>query len=116
MTKNSKPLSIKWLLRIGLAFVFSYAAISSLLHPLLWTGYLPSFVLRLVDPALAIRLLAVYELLLATWLVIDRYIRYAAWLSALTLTGIVIVNPGQIIITFRDIGLVFMALALALVD
>ena len=39
----NNPKLAQALLRIGLAFVFLYAAISSLMHPDEWVGYLPSF-------------------------------------------------------------------------
>jgi uncharacterized membrane protein YphA (DoxX/SURF4 family) len=102
-----------WCLRLGLAFVFAYAGVSSLQQPLEWVGYLPSFMTQLIDAMLLIKLLAVYELLLAAWLLSARFTRYAALLSAATLAGILVANIGQLIITFRDVGLVLMALALA---
>lgn len=103
-----------WCLRLGLAFVFAYAGISSLQQPLEWVGYLPGFMTQLIDAMVLIKVFAIYELLLAGWLLSARYTRYAALLSAATLAGILAVNSGQLIITFRDVGLVLMALALAL--
>ena len=61
---------------------------------------------------LIIKFFAVYELVLATWLLTGKYVKYAAALSALTLAGIVVTNPSQLLTTFRDIGLAFMAIAL----
>jgi hypothetical protein len=103
----------KWLLQLGLAIVFLYAAISSLLSPLDWTGFLPTFLTGLAPSLMVLKILAVYEILLAVWLLSGRYLRYAAWLTALTLAGIILTNPTQLIVTFRDIGLLFAALALA---
>ena len=100
------------LLRIGLAAVFLYAAVSSLQHPVEWIGFLPAFMRDAVPGAALIKIFAVYELALAAWLLSGRRARYAGLLSAATLAGIVVANPGQLIVTFRDIGLVFMALAL----
>jgi uncharacterized membrane protein YphA (DoxX/SURF4 family) len=102
-----------WLLRLGLAFVFIYAGVSSLQHPLYWTGYLPHFLTQNIAALTLIKIFAIYELILAAWLLSGKYIRYAAALYALTLAGIVVATPSQLIITFRDIGLVCMALALA---
>ncbi len=101
-----------WLLRIGLAAVFLYAAISSLQHPLEWVGFLPLFIIHHVSSVNVLRVLAVYELVLVVWLLSGKYIAYCGLVCAVTLFGIVIVNPSQLITTFRDIGLGCMALAL----
>jgi len=108
-----KPTLTGWLLRFSLAFVFGYAGIAALLEPSVWSGFLPQFVLTTIDPLLAIRLVAGYELLLATWLLSGWQLRYAAGLGALTLAGITLANLQELIITFRDIGLLLAALALA---
>lgn len=100
------------LLRVGLAFVFLYAAVASLAHPLEWAGYLPTFMTNIVSSTVAVRGLAVYELVLGTWLLSGMYVRYGALLSAATLGGIVAVSFSQLIVTFRDVGLLFAALAL----
>src|SRR5579872_7487517 len=101
-----------WALRAGLAFVFLYAALSSLAHPVEWIGYLPTFLTSRFHGTILIRFFSVYELILTIWLVSGWYLRYVAILCFLTLVGIVLVNPTQLIITFRDIGLACMALAL----
>lgn len=100
------------MLRLGLAFVFLYAGVSSLQHPLEWAGYLPSFMATMSAAATFIKVFAVAELLLALWLLSGKFVRYAAGIAVLLLAGIVLANPANLIITFRDVGLVFMALAL----
>jgi hypothetical protein len=100
------------LLRLGLAFVLLYAAAASLLDPFEWVGFLPSFVGNVVDPMLALKAFAAYEAVLGLWLLSGRYRKYAAAVTALTLAGITLANAGELIITFRDIGLLFAALAL----
>ena len=112
----NNPGMVSWLLRIGLAFVFLYAATASLQHPLVWAVYLPAFMTKAIAATTLIKILAVYELALVVWLLSGRLLRYCALLCALTLTGIVITNPTQLITTFRDVGLVFMALALFFVE
>jgi|SRR5579884_1242913 len=101
-----------WLLRAGLSVVFLYAAISSLMHPLEWVGFLPDFLTKIIAATTLLKIFAVYELALALLLLTGKFLRYCALISAITLAGIVIVNPSQLITTFRDIGLAFMALAL----
>jgi uncharacterized membrane protein YphA (DoxX/SURF4 family) len=102
-----------FLLRLGLAIVFAYAAISSLMHPDQWVGYLPSFIARTHDATNILRLFSVMEIGLAVWLLSGKFVRYAALLTTAMLAGIIVAQPGDLIITFRDIGLLFMALALA---
>ena len=114
MTANrSRDIQIaSLLLRVGLAVAFLYAGIASLRAPLEWIGFLPAIVTKLVAPMIAIRLIAVYELVLAAWLISGRYTRYAALISAVTLSGILLGNLNELIVTFRDVGLFFASLAL----
>jgi hypothetical protein len=101
-----------WLLRVGLALVFLYAGVSSLQHPLDWVGFLPTFMTRTIAATTLIKIFAIYELVLVAWLISGKYVKYCALLCAFTLTGIVVTNTGQLITTFRDVGLAFMALGL----
>jgi len=107
---------VSWLLRIGLAIVFLYAAISSLQHPLIWAAFLPVFLTKAVAVTTLIKLFAIYELVLSAWLLSGKYHKFSSLLVALTLIGIIVTNPSQLITTFRDIGLAFMALALYFMD
>jgi len=107
--KNLTPL----LLRAGLAIMFLYAAVSSFLDPREWIGFLPSVLTNIVQPELLLKVFSVYELFLATWLLSGVYVRYGALLCAATLAGIVVSNFSLFAISFRDIGLLFAALALA---
>ena len=104
------------LLRTGLAVVFLYAAVSSFKTPLDWTSYLPHFLTSSISAVTLVKIFAVYEIILGLWLVSGFYLKWAATLCALTLAGIVVVNPHDLIVTFRDIGLVFAALALVFID
>lgn len=113
--ENNNHISVI-LLRSGLAIVFLYAAISTLRTPLDWTGYLPHFLINHFNSVTLVKFFAVYELALALWLISGLYLRYVALLCALTFTGIVAFNPHDLIITFRDVGLAFMALSLAFSD
>lgn len=101
------------LLRIGLATMFLYAAISSFMSPQDWVGYLPAALIDRIDAHALLKVFSVYELVLAAWLLSGWYVRYAAVLCALTLAGITISNFALFAISFRDIGLMCAALALA---
>jgi len=102
------------ILSLGLAFVFLYAGIASLLNPLLWIGYLPQFMGNFIALDVAIKFIAVYEIALGLLLVSGKYRKAAAALSALTLAGIIVSSLNQFVITFRDVGLLMMAVALFL--
>ncbi|HSX47834.1 MAG TPA: hypothetical protein VLF63_03600 [Patescibacteria group bacterium] len=106
----------KKLLRAGIISVFLYAAISSLMHPLEWTGFIPNFLRNSISQLLLIKIIAVYELMLVILLILNKYVKYVALLSALTFIGIILSNFNQLIVTFRDIGLVFMALSLFVLE
>jgi uncharacterized membrane protein YphA (DoxX/SURF4 family) len=108
-----KTKAASWTLRIGLAYVFLYAAIASIQHPIEWIGFLPSFMTKAVDGHTLIHMFSAYEIVLAVWLLVGKYSRYAALLAAATLGGIVVMDLSQLVITFRDVGLALMGLALA---
>lgn len=100
-------------LRLGIATVFLYAAISSTLSPKEWIGYLPALLTDNLPAETVLRVFSVYELILVVWLLSGVYVRYAALICAATLAGIVVSNFSLLAISFRDIGLIFAALALA---
>lgn len=100
------------LLRIGLAIVFLYACLASVKNPQDWVGYMPHVLTKFISASILLRWFALYELALALWLLSGRYVRYAAALSVLTFVGIIASNLHLFAITFRDIGLLFAALAL----
>ena len=106
------PRAAVWSLRLGLAFVFAYAGVSSLRAPAEWVGYLPSFLYHMSYAITLLKLFAGFELVMALWLLSGKYLRYAAALTALTLMAITVINLSQFVITFRDVGLALMAAAL----
>lgn len=111
LTKQENKASL--LLRLGLATVFLYAAISSLASPRDWIGYVPDIVQVLLPAEVALTGLAIVELILAAWLLSGVYVRFAALVAAALLAGVTISNLSLLPISFRDIGLFFAALALA---
>ena len=109
---KQKPDLPSLLLRVGLAFVFLYAGIASLQQPLEWEGYVPHVVSSMLGITNGLRVIAIGEIILGMWLLTGKYAKYAAAVSALMFAGIILVNLNQLLITFRDIGLLFAALAL----
>lgn len=111
----SRPIGVSnVLLRVGLAVVLLYAAVASTLDPDEWKGFLPVLLTDIADANMLLAAFSIYELLLAVWLLSGVCVRYAAMLCAVTLAGIVVSNVSLFAISFRDIGLMFAAVALAL--
>lgn len=102
------------LLRFGLAFVFIFAAFSAFHRPDEWIGYIPHFTTSLVDAKVSLDIVSILQLVVAALLIVGYYVRYAALLGALLLLGIIVGNPHAWLTTFRDVGLLCMALALFL--
>lgn len=113
---KSKPNLPSLLLRVGLAFVFLYAGIASLQQPLAWEGYVPHFISSVLGITTGLRVIAIGEIVLGMWLLVGKFAKYAAALSALMFAGIILVNLNELLITFRDVGLLFAALALYFID
>ena len=112
--QNSRLASL--LIRIGLAIVFLYAAVDAFIEPAAWITYVPAFSNQFIDAKLALDLLSVFQIFLAAWLVIGKYLKISAVVAAAMLGGIMILNIPTLLITFRDIGLVFAAIALLFLD
>ncbi len=101
-----------WSLRIGLAFVFLFAALSSLTDPATFVGYFPSALPSSWATAL-LPVFGIYELLLALALVAGRHTYQAALVAALTLVAITAANPDAFDVLFRNVAIACSAVALA---
>ena|SRR5258708_1705335 len=100
------------ILRWGLAFVFFYAAIASLINPQDWIGYVPEFVRGILPGNMFLTLFSIFEIVLASFLFIGKQVAVASIVAALALAGVTIMNFNQLDVLFRDVGLAMMALAL----
>ncbi len=101
------------LLRLGLAFVFLYASIGSLLFPDNWIWFIPDWIQKIIPPKPMLLAHASFELVLGLILLSGKKTFYTALLAALDLLAIMLPNINIFDTVFRDIGLLFMALALA---
>lgn len=113
-TKNSNLVSI--FLRIGLIFVFAWAAIFMSLTPEKYVHYMPSFVSLIMPREIALHLFAFYEILLCVWLATGKKTFYCGFLSAITIAGITLFNYQEINTLFRNVSIFFSALALAFIE
>ena len=112
---NSIP-TVSFLLRVGLASTFLYAAIASFFDPYSWIGYFPAFMKGIVPDSVLLNGFSIYEILLSLWLLSGKEQFYAAILSALTIAGIIIFNLGLLDVIFRDFAILFSAAALAVLS
>lgn len=103
-------------LRIGLAFVFIYAAVSAFFDPESWIGYIPDFIGSSVTKGYFLFAHDVFGSVLGLWLLSGKKTFYAALVSCAMLAGIILTNLGVFLIVFRDIGLFFAAVALAVLS
>lgn len=104
---------VSLLLKSGIAFVLFYAAVGSFLDPFSWVGFFPQWMRNLVDQDLLLMFFSVYEIVLGIWILWGKWARYAALLSAATFAGIIVANLNAFDLVFRDVTMVFAALALA---
>jgi hypothetical protein len=106
------------LIRLGLAFAFLYAAISSFQNPQSWLGFLPDWLTEAspISPEAMLHAMSVVEIFLALWLLSGKLVKYAGLASALLTASIVAVDLNQLLITFRDIPIITASLALVFLD
>ena len=104
----------KYLLNIGLAFVLLYAGINILLHPLDWIGYVPTWVTNFkVTREFMLQSHGIFEIILGLWLLSNWKVKWAGLIAALDIASIVLfTGTAQLLVTFRDVGLVFMGIYL----
>lgn len=108
MHKSSAIIILRW----GLAFVFFYAAIASLLRPQEWMGYFPRFLFGFLPPKAILSAFSFYEIVLAALLFSGKKLVWATALAIATFTGIIVFNLEFLDVTFRDVGLIMAGLAL----
>ena len=112
---NNKYL-VSFLLRIGLVIAFLYAAVASFLDPNSWIGFLPQWLRNIFPANLLLIGFSVYEVGLSLWLLAGKKTFPAAIFSIATMLGIIIVNMRALDIVFRDVAIMFMAIALAVLS
>lgn len=101
------------LLSIGLAITYFYAAISALQSPDNWIAFLPEFLRSNPLAPMIMAGISIFQIFLAVWLVSGIRTSLAALVSLIMLAGILFANPTALDVTFRDFGLIFASLALA---
>ncbi len=118
MSKKNVPADrtsfVSFLLRLGIAVPFLYAAIAAALDPTSWIGFFPSWLQAIIPGGVLLGLWSWYEVALSLWLISGKKTYYAGGLASLTLLAITVFNLGALDIVFRDVGLLLAAVALTL--
>jgi len=105
------------LLRVAVAFSFIYPPLSALSDPDSWIGYVPPFLLDIAGTSdvLLLHGFGIVEIALALWILFGKRVLIPSTLAALMLAAIVLANPVQFSVLFRDISIALAAVALAFV-
>lgn len=105
-------------MRLAVAFAFLYPALSALTDPDAWIGYFPGFLLALAgsNTLLLLHAWGAIEILLALWVMVGVRVYLPSSIMAIALLAVVVLNPGQFPILFRDVSIALAALSLALVN
>ena len=106
------------LMRLAVAFSFLYPAVSAWFDPYAWIGYFPAPVLDLAgsNPELMLHAWGVAEILLALWVLFAVRVYVPSTIMAILLMAVVIANPSQFPILFRDVSIALAAASLAVVN
>lgn len=105
-------------MRLAVALSFIYPAVDALFHPDEWIGYFPPFLLDLAgaNAELMLHGWGVIEIALALWVLFGTRVYVPALIMAAALVAVVVLNPGQFPILFRDLSIALAAISLALVN
>jgi len=106
------------LMRLAVAFAFIYPAVDAWFNPDSWIGYFPGFILDLAgsNTELLLHCWGILEILLALWVLFGVRVYIPSIIMAVALMAVVVANPGQFPILFRDVSIALAALSLALVN
>jgi hypothetical protein len=105
--------SVDIFLRLGVAFAFLFPAINAVFDPYSWLGYLPGVLRDLAPELVLLHVFGFIEVVIAVWILSGRRIFFPTVLACVILALIILLNLGDFQILFRDISILFMTLALA---
>src|SRR3989339_73775 len=101
-----------FIIRLGLAISFFYAAVSSLLFPENWLGFLPTWLVPVSLARIFLLIFTIFQFSLGLWLLSNYKIKYATGVVVLLLSAIIVTNLTAMDLLFRDIPIAFSAFAL----
>ena len=114
--KPNRNALVSFFLRSGLAVVFLYAGIASLISPENWVGFIPQFIQNNFPASILLILFSIYEISIGLWLLSNKEIFYASIVSSATIFLIIIFNFSVFDVVFRDIAILLMAISLVILS
>ena len=112
----SREILVNLVLRIGVAFSFLFPPINALFDPYSWIGYFPRFVQGVLPDSVLLHGFGILEVIIALWILSGKRIFWPSLAAAAMLVVIVVFNPSQFQILFRDLSVAGMAAALAVLS
>jgi len=109
---NNNLFWVSLFLRMGLAFTFIYAGISAFLSPDNWIGFLPLWLEVFLSLNVFLYIHNVFVIFLGVWLLTNKKTYYSGIVSASFFLMLLVFNISSMDLIFRDVGLLFSALAL----
>lgn len=98
-------------LKLGVAFAFLYPAFSAFSDPALWVGYVPAWIETFIPRETFLVLFSLFEILVALGVLFLNK-TFPSLVAGIILISIVIFNPSEFPIIFRDVSIAGMAFAL----
>ncbi len=106
----------RWLLRLGLAFVYGYAAVETQLNPANFLKYVPDIVQSFISVDIFLIIFGIFEILLTLWFISGKRTEYAGLISCFLMIGIILPNTLYFSILLRNVAIAFASLALFALD
>lgn len=106
----------KWLLRLGIAFVYGYLAAEMYFLPAGFLKYIPQLMQRTIPMDIFLLTVAVFHAFLVLWFISGWHTEYPAIISIFLMIGIIIPNLEFFDVLFRNVAIAAASLALAILD
>lgn len=99
-------------LRFGLAFVFTFAAVSMSLNPSVFAHYIPPFITAIMPYELFLHLFGAYEIILSLILISGKFGLISSFLATATMFALTVSNTESFNVLFRNVAIITGGLAL----
>ena len=101
---ENKNVLVSFFLRAGLAVVFLYAGIASLISPENWVGFIPQFIQNNFPTSILLILFSVYEISISLWLLSNKKIFYSIYCPKLCCNLVQLGRPKVLLFYFSKLN------------
>jgi len=105
-----------FLLRAGVAFSFIFPPLNAFFDPYSWIGYFPKFIKGIAPDLVLLHGFGAIEIIIAFWILSGKKIFIPSLAASAMLIAIILFNPGNFQVLFRDISIAAMSLSLAVIN